>query len=173
MRIAALIAISGCLAGAGRSEAQVTIPAMHGTTFAGQPVALPDALQHGVGVLIVGFSQGSRAEVAEWGHRVADDADLPAGLKFYEMPVLESVPRLLRGWVTKKIKESVSARGQAHFLPVLEHEAEWKRAAGYSAADDAYVLVVDGNGVVRWRSQGGLNEQAYGEMKRQAAMAKP
>ncbi len=169
---AAFLAVSGWLAEVGASGGPVLIPPLHGTTFVGEAVALPDALRGKVGVLIVGFSQGSRAEVAEWGHRLADDAERPAGLEFYEMPVLESVPRLLRGWVTKKIKESVSARGQAHFLPVEDHEAEWKRVAGFRAADDAYVLVVDGNGVVRWRTQGGLTDQAYAEMKRQAAKAR-
>ena len=77
------------------------------------------------------------------------------------------------GWVTKKIRETVSARGQAHFLPVLDHEADWKRVAGFNAADDAYVLVVDGNGTVRWRTQGRLSDRTYAEMKRQVAKVSP
>ena len=68
------------------------------------------------------------------------------------------MPRLLRGWVLKKIKESVSEKGQAHFLPIVDHESEWRQVAGYSKADDAYVLVVDGNGVVRWRGEGALSD---------------
>ena len=174
MKIAALIAgIGWSFIAVTDTSGQATIPPVHGTTFGGQEISLPDALRGGVGILIVGFSQASRSEASDWGHRLADDPGRPAGLEYYEMPVLESVPRLLRGWVMKKIKESVSVRGQAHFLPVLDHEAEWKRVAGFGAADDAYVLLVDGRGKVRWKTQGGWSEQAYAEMKRQASQVTP
>jgi hypothetical protein len=174
MGIAALLlAMGGLFSGVASSAAAVSIPEVHGTTFAGETVALPDALRGKVGVLIVGFSQASRTEASDWGHKFADDPQRPAGLAYYEMPVLESVPRLLRGFVLKRIKESVSQRGQAHFLPVLEHEAEWKQVAGYSKPDDAYLLVVDGTGVVRWRTEGPLTDAAYAEVKRQAALVKP
>ena len=172
MVIAALaLAVGVWLGGVGAGDAPVSIPALRGTTFAGETVVLPDALRGRSGVLIVGFSQASREQVAAWGHRLQDDPQRPAGLEFYEMPVVASVPKLLRGWVLKKIKESVSAKGQAHFLPVMDHEAEWKRAAGFSKPDDAYLLVVDGNGVVRWRAEGALTEVGYGELKRQAEIS--
>ena len=172
MTVAALIlVVSGWFSGA--TPGPVSIPAVRGTTFAGENVALPDALKGKVGVLILGFSQASRTEASDWGHRLADDPQRPAGLAYFELPVLESVPRLLRGLVLKKIKESVSQKGQAHFLPVLDHEAEWKRAAGFSKAEDAYLLVVDGNGVVRWSTEGPLTDAAYAEVKRQAAQVTP
>jgi hypothetical protein len=174
MAIAALIlAAGGWLGGSAGDAGAASIPPLRGTTFSGETVALPDALRGRVGVLIVGFSEASRKEAADWGHKLADDPQRPAEIAYYEMPVLESVPKLLRGWVLKKIKESVSAKGQAHFLPVLDHEADWKRAAGYGKADDAYLLVVDGNGVVRWKTEGALSDSAYAEVKRQAAQLKP
>jgi hypothetical protein len=171
MAIAGLILALGVVfPGAAGGPGMVSIPTVHGSTFAGESVALPEALRGKVGLLIVGFSQTSRTEASDWGHRLADDPQRPAGLAYYELPVLESVPRLLRGLVLKKIKESVSQNGQAHFLPVLDHEAEWKQAAGFSKADDAYVLVVDGNGAVRWRMEGPPTDAAYAEVKRQAAL---
>ena len=150
------------------AEGPVRIPEIRGTTFSGEAVALPEALKGRVGVLVVGFSEASRKEAADWGHKLADDPGRPAEMAYYEMPVLASVPRLLRGWVLKKIKESVSEKGQAHFLPIVDHESEWRQVAGYSKADDAYLLVVDGNGVVRWRGEGALSDAAYAELKRQA-----
>ncbi len=165
--IAAVLGLAMGMVTAG--DGPVAIPEVRGTTFAGETVALPEALKGRVGVLIVGFSEASRKEAADWGHKLADDPQRPAELAYYEMPVLESVPRLLRGWVLKKIKESVSQNGQKHFLPILGHEAEWKKAVQYNKADDAYLLVVDGNGVVRWRGEGALSDAAYAEVKRQVA----
>ena len=89
MTMVAMILMSGWLAGGAQGGAPVAIPAMRGTTFTGEAVALPDALYGKVGVLIVGFSQGSRREVADWGHKLADDAERPVETgSYYEMPVL-------------------------------------------------------------------------------------
>ena len=57
-------------------------------------------------------------------------------------------------------------RAKGHFLPVYDHEAEWRAAAGYRQADDAYVLVVDEAGTVRYRFEGPATDQAYAEVKR-------
>ena len=144
------------------TQTPVQVPALRGTTFAGQPVVLPEAFKGQGGVLVIGFTQAAKTEASDWGHRL-EQGDGPA--VWYEMPVVAEVPKLLRGWVLKKIKESVSEKGQAHFLPVTDHEAEWKSAVGYGAADDAYVVVVDGNGVVRGRVQGAVTEAGFTKVK--------
>ncbi len=149
------------------------IPPVDGHTLSGNAVELPAGLQGKVGVLIVGFSQGSRGEAQAWGQRLAADYGNSQTVVYYEMPVLESVPRLLRGYVLKKIGESVSERGKAHFLPVLDHEKEWKALAGYHAADDAYLLVVDATGTVRWKTEGALTESSYAQLKQQLESARP
>ncbi len=167
----ALLVFAGGPAGASDAGSGERIPAVKGTTFAGQAVELPKDLQGKAGVLVVGFSQGSRAAVTEWGKRLAVDYYGSPTVAYYEMPVLAGVPRLLRGWVTGKIKDSVSERGKVHFLPVLENEEAWRTAVHYKGSDDAYVLVVDGQGRVRWQTQGGFSEGLYEVVKEQVAAA--
>jgi hypothetical protein len=151
--------------GAGR------IPAVHGTVLSGEQVDLPDALKGKVGVLVVGFSQASRGQVTDWGKRLATDYRGSESVVYYEMPVLAGVPRLLRGYVLKKISEDVPDRAKARFLPVYGQEAEWKAAAEFGKADVAYVLVVDGAGAVRWHGSGGADDALYAEVKRQVERA--
>ena len=129
-------------------------------------MALPGAFFGKTGVLVVGFSQASRTEVTAWGKRLAGDYRDSSRVLYYEVPVLASVPRLLRGWVLKKVAAEVPDRARARFLPVYDHEPEWRAAAGYSKADDAYVLVVDGAGVVHFRLQGEAGDAAYAEVKK-------
>ena len=161
-----VLALGLLLGGVAESQVGARIPTVSGAVLSGERVVLPEALRGKVGVLVVGFSQNSRAEVTAWGKRLAVDYRDSGGVIYYEMPVLASVPRLVRGWVLGKIKGSVPARAQGRFLPVLDHEGEWKTVAGYGVADDAYVLVVDGNGVVRYRTEGAATDAAYGEVKR-------
>ena len=83
------------------------------------------------------------------------------------MPVLESVPKLIRGMVVRSIKSGVPEAEHAHFLPVFSHEAEWRTIARYSNVDDAYVLVVDGEGGVRWQTSGKVTDTGFAALQQQ------
>jgi hypothetical protein len=56
---------------------------------------------------------------------------------------------------------------QARFLPLLHDEAAWKSLASYGArsGDDAYVLVLDADGEVKWRAHGAVDADAYASFK--------
>jgi predicted transcriptional regulator len=56
---------------------------------------------------------------------------------------------------------------QAHFMPVFSGESEWKKVARFANADDAYVLVVDGEGKVRWQTSGKVTEAGLIALKDQ------
>jgi predicted transcriptional regulator len=46
-------------------------------------------------------------------------------------------------------------------------EAEWRKVAHYANADDAYVLVVDGEGRVRWQTSGKVTDAGFETLKEQ------
>ena len=119
------------------------IPVTHGTSLAGTQVTLPDDLRGRVGVFVLGFSKSSGDVCKGWGQRLAESYRNSDSVMYYQMPVLESVPKLIRGMVTKSIKSGVPEAEQPHFLPVFTGEAEWRKVARYANSDDAYVVVVD------------------------------
>jgi len=151
---------------AGHASAQ-KIPKVHGETLAGTPVNLPESLQGKSGILVIGFAQGSREAVTVWGKKLAADYFDSPSVLYYEMPVLASVPKLMRGFVTGRIKAAVSDRGKPHFIPLTEDEPAWRNLVHYQAADDPYVLLVDGTGMVRWQTQGSATDTAYTALKQQ------
>jgi hypothetical protein len=165
----AATALLATAAGAGYTESPIQIPPVHATVLTGQTVDLPAALQGKSAVLVLGFSQASREQATDWGKRLAADYRTSGTVLYYEMPVLEAVPRLLRGWVTKKIAESVPERARDHFLIVLDHEKEWRAAVAYNKSDDAYVVVVDSAGTIRARLEGPASDANFAEVKRQLA----
>jgi hypothetical protein len=143
-----------------------SIPELHAELLTGTQVNLPADLHGRPTVLVIGFSQGSREEVAAWGKRLTPDyRDVP-DVAFYEAAELESVPRLLRPYVVKKIKETVPGPAQAHFLALLDHEAEWKATAHFRAKDEAYVLLIDPSGQVLYTTHGPTSDAAYADLKR-------
>src|SRR5450756_1509470 len=99
-----ILGLTFCCSSTSAQSAPERIPEVHGTSLAEQQVHLPKDLQGRIGVLVLGFTQGSRDAVAGWGKRLsADYADSPT-VAYYEMPVLAGVPRFIRGMVIGKIK---------------------------------------------------------------------
>jgi len=155
------------------AKAQVSIPKAQGTTLAGAAVTLPDALKGKVGVLVVGFSHASQGQVEAWGRRLAKDYGQSAGVAYFEIPMLAGAPKMLRGMIVKSMSKSVPEGERPHFLPLMEGEPVWRVAAHYSEPDDAYVLLVNGDGIVEWQTEGDATDAAYATLKRQIEARKP
>jgi hypothetical protein len=156
------------VAGLVAAQAQnARIPTTHGTLFSGAQATLPDDLRGRVGVLVLGFSKSSGDVSKGWGERLAASYRDSNGVMYYQMPVLEAVPKLIRSMVVKSIKSGVPEAEKSHFLTIFSDEAEWQKIALYSNADDAYVLVIDGDGKVRWQTSGKVTDAGFATLKQQ------
>lgn len=149
----------------------VKLPEVRATLLSGATMNLPGDVRGKPTVIVIGFSRGSQDQVAAWGRRLTPDYHGASDVAFFEAAELESVPGILRGWVTKKIRETVPERAHGHFFTVSDREAEWKSAAHYvakddGAKDDAYVMLVDPAGQVRYTVHGATSDAAYAELKR-------
>jgi hypothetical protein len=152
----------------GRAE-QATIPKAEGTTLTGKAIVLPEAMKSKVGVLVLGFSHGSQEQVAAWGRRLAADYAQSKDVVYFEVPILAGAPKILRGMIVKKMASSVPKVERPHFLPLTENEAGWRTVAHFSKPDDAYVLVIDGNGSVLWQTEGDTTDATYRRLKEKLA----
>jgi hypothetical protein len=52
---------------------------------------------------------------------------------------------------------------------MTQNEAGWLAATHYVQGDDAYVLLIGGDGVVRWQTQGPATDASFAELKRKIA----
>ena len=144
-----------------------TIPSFNGVSLAGSPVQLPGDLHGGLGILVLGFSKGSRDGVTAWGRRLQTLYASSTSVRFYEMAMLADVPRLVRGVVERTLRDSMPPAAQARFLPLTDHEAAWRKVTHYGKPDDPYVLLVDGQGRVLWQAEGDASNQAYTALQQQ------
>ncbi len=101
------------------ARSQARIPVTRGTSFAGSAVALPDDLRGKVGVLVLGFSKSSGDVCKGWGKRLETSYSRSRDVVYYQLPELESVPKLFRGMVLGSMKSSVPQSDQAHFMPIV------------------------------------------------------
>lgn len=159
-------AILVLLAPPGRTQdAVVHIPTARGTTLTGMDMALPNSLNGKIGVLVLGFSRASGEQVADWGRLIEAQYGQPRGLTYFEIPMLADTPKFLRGMVVKQMGSTVPGPERAHFVPLTEDDKPWRTVAHYDKADDAYVLVVNGDGTLLWRTEGDATDMAWAEFK--------
>ncbi len=159
LRLAVLLLLSSLPLAAQPPSTQ--IPAIHADTLAGEHVRLPADLAGKSAILVLGFGKDARAQVRDWGKRLATDYFTSPTVLYYELPVVAGVPRLLRGLVMKQIATEVSDRGKHHFLPITDNESTWRALAHVTDPNQAYLLVVDSTGSVRWTTAGPLTDAAY------------
>ena len=136
------------LAASAAGQNATTFPRIEGETFAGRHIVIPDSTSGKVTVLVFGFSKNSKTQTGEWRKKLSTDFANQNGFQFYELPVLEDVPRLFRGMVISGIKKGTPENDRDHFVPLLKGEAELKNAVHFKESDDAYIVLMDRSGKV-------------------------
>ena len=149
-----------------------SIPSTQATALDGHAVSLPRDLQHGATILILGFSRRSADATTAWEKPTRTQLTTSTGIRFYDMAMIAAVPRFARGFALHSIRKAVPDLHKPNFLPLLDHEAEWKQVAGFDpAAEDApYILLVDRAGAVRWSTHRPFSPSLFAELS-QAAQA--
>jgi len=144
------------LSSSGIQCAPSSIPPVAANSLAGEKVELPKDLHGPVSFLVVGFSQKSADQAKEWGKAIAGlGACQGQRLTWFQLPVLAGAPGFVRPLIMRSMKSGLTRDLQRHFVPITDHEEDWKLAAGYQTGDqkdDAYVLATDEKGqiVAKW-----------------------
>jgi hypothetical protein len=143
------------------------LPRTQGERASEKPIVLPDAAAGRVAVLIVGFSKKSSEVVERWENRLFQDYGAGGQVAIFRVAVLESAPRLLRGFIRGRIEKNVPKEKRDSFVLLFQGEAEWKALVHFADADDAYLVVLDVNGSVRWIGHGNPDAAGTADVKAQ------
>jgi hypothetical protein len=132
-------------------SAQV-IPRIEGETLSGDKIALPDALAGHPAILIVGFSRAGGESSGRWDKELRQDFANDSNLRIYSVAELQDAPRMVRGMIRRGMRGSVPKSEQDSFVLLYQDEDAWKKLVDFSAPDDAYILLVDAGGNIRWHT---------------------
>jgi predicted transcriptional regulator len=67
----------------------------------------------------------------------------------------------MRSMVVGSIRKDVPKDQADQFLVVFHNSATWKQVFGYARPDDAYLILLDPQGVIRWQHHGVLQDSDY------------
>lgn len=143
------------------------MPRVEGESFAGRKVVLPDDAKGKVAILVFGFTKASKGPTGAWADKIFSEFGMEQGFELYQLPVLEDVPRFIRGMVISSIKKGVKENMRDHFVPILQHEAEFKKLVSYKEPDDAYLVILDPGGQIVQQMHGPFSDTAYEQLRKE------
>jgi len=143
-----------------------TLPRIEATTLNDQKIVLPDPSRYHSIILVFGFSHKSADQSEAWGKRLAKDYSSQPLVGYFEVPVLQSAPGMVRPMIIHGMRKGTPAAEQGHVMPVTLHEAELKKLSGYHEPDDAYAMVAAPDGRIVWQTHGAVTDANFAELVR-------
>jgi hypothetical protein len=145
------------------------IPLIKAKALDDSEVILPKPDSQQLLILVVGFSHKSGEASRGWGKRLAADYTSDPRVAIYQLPELQGAPSMVRGFIVRGMRKDVPPAQQPRFVPLYDHEAEWKKTVNFSAPDDAYIVIASPDGHVLWQTHGLVSDSAFAELKAELA----
>jgi hypothetical protein len=142
-----------------------SLPRLEGETLSKKAIVLPDAVHGKIALLVMGFSKKGGQATGPWEKQFKNDFGADQRYAVYPVAVLEDVPRFIRGMITNGIRSNTPPAEQDNFVILVHGEQDLKHFVGYSAPDDAYLLLLDAKGEIRWRGHGLFKDEDYAALK--------
>ena len=132
------------------------LPTIEAKSLNGQAVAIPRGAGIQAYVLAFGFTHSSQKSIEAWDKVLAPKFSGGPGIVYFEMPVLESMPSLVRPMALHSMRGGLSDAEQSRFVPIYKNEKQLKKLVGYNSqdADAAYLVVASGEGQIVWEGHG-------------------
>lgn len=161
--------VAGALGlGVTTAGAQAVMPALEVESLSGETLQLPADLPPKPTLLIVGFSREAREQTEPWTRRMTATRGRAASVSVRQVIVLDA-PKLLQGFIVDRLRGSVPRPMHERFLIERDNVDEWKQLAGYEAEDAAYLLLLDPQHRVIWRSVGAWSRETERDLLGQLA----
>ena len=143
------------------------MPKLKGQILTGRDAALPQASAGKVTLVAMGFTYKSRVPVEAWADWYRKTIGSRADVTFFEVPMIGGMATLGRWFINRGMRSGTPVDLHDRVITVYGGTGEWKRRLSYSPEheDDAYLIVVDGEGVVRWLHHGGFDQAQADELK--------
>ncbi|MCX6629486.1 MAG: hypothetical protein NTW28_17860 [Candidatus Solibacter sp.] len=146
------------------------LPVLKGKYLTGRDATLPADSKGKVALLAFGFSYDSRHAVEDWSNRFRKDFAKDGRVTFYEIPVISGAAQLGKWFIDSGMRKGTPKELHENVITLYGGAGPWKKYFNYRLADDAYLVLLDQSGAVRWHYAGKFDDAAYRELE--AAMAK-
>ncbi|MEP7355437.1 MAG: hypothetical protein ABI824_19575 [Acidobacteriota bacterium] len=133
------------------------LPPLKGEYLTGRKAILPEASSGRVALLALGFTYKSRYAVEAWGKWFDENYGKDARVTFYEIPMIGGLATLGKWFIDSGMRRGTPKSAHEHVITVYGGIGPWKERLAYKDTDSAYLIVLDKQGIVRWRYSGAFD----------------
>ena len=168
--IGALVTSTAALrAGASQDFLRVgdPLPELKGQFLTGRDAVLPQAASGNVALVAIGFTYQSRFPVEAWAEWYRTAIGPRTDVMFFEVPVIGGLAKLGRWFIDRGMRNGTHPALHERVITVYGGTDDWKQRLAFSPdhADDAYLVVLDREGVVRWIHHGAFEQARSAELQ--------
>jgi len=152
------------------------LPTLKGQFLTGRDAVLPQSSSGKVALVAMGFTYQSRFAVEAWADWYRMTIGSRRDITFFEVPMIGGLATLGRWFIDRGMRNGTPAELHDQVITVYQGTGDWKKRLSYSAdhKDDAYLIVLDRAGVVRWLHHGGFDTSWSDDLKALlASLARP
>ena len=143
-------------------------PRVEGSNLEGEHVALPADFKGALNVVFVAFKREQQGDVDSWMPFLKSMAVPRPRLRTYELPVLGRGYRFMRSFIDGGMRRGIpDAAVRAATITLYIDKARFREALSLPDEDRIYILLVDQQGRVQWRTDGRFDERAGAELIRE------
>jgi hypothetical protein len=130
------------------------LPRLEGEFLTGRQAVLPDAAAGTVRLVTFGFSYDSRVPVEAWAKWFKTTYRGRPGVTLFEVPMIGGAGRMAKFFIDRGMRRGTPRELHENVITVYGGTGPWKQRLG--VADDAlaHLVVLDGDGTIRWRYAG-------------------
>ena len=145
-------------------------PRLEGEFLTGKKAILPDAAKGQIALVMMGFTYDSRFAVEAWAERVKPAFAGRGNATFYEVPVLGGMARMAKWFIDSGMRRGTPKELHENVITVWGGVDRWKALMSFTKTteDDAYLVLLDADGRVRWLHHGPFAQDAFDTMMRAA-----
>ncbi len=150
--------VTGCI-GSGsissiESQGQAHFPILTGIDLLGNTRKIPQTLSGQLNIVVVAFEREQQVDVDTWIMSVTDILQSYDSVGFYEIPLIYEVNAAYRAWINNGMRSGIEdAVSRERTITVYTDREQFIGLMNMST-NDIYVLLLDRQGKILWRTQG-------------------
>ena len=145
----------------------LVFPTAEGSTLARRSVVLPRDFEGALNLVLVVFKEAQQALVDSWIPEARALAEQHEALRFYEVPTLARYNPAYRWFINRGMRAGIPDPATRALTIVLYlDKAAFRDALGLPDEETIYVLLLDRDGRVLWRTEGAFAPEKASLLRR-------
>jgi hypothetical protein len=145
-------------------EVGMRLPPLGGEYLSKRKAALPGDAQGKVALLLMGFSYNSRFPIERFAKEFEKAFPATPGVTFFEVPLIGGMARMAAPFIDSGMRRGTPRDKHENVVTVYGGVAPWKKQLAVRNDQDAHLVLLDRQGIVRWIYRGGYAEPAFQQL---------